>query len=135
MALLLLLILFGLGTSTNATIATVTVTQPCPCATGELGVRACSGGPYVDYYYYEPYSGSPANSSYLPPEDAVPNILAQLTSMRDSVKAFLGTLNAQDSNITKALYLKDNYEQVHFILKAVNRAANATSATATPASA
>lgn len=98
--------------------------ENCPCASSQQGV--CRGGLYVDYYYYEPYSGYPANSSYLPPEDSVPVIVERLTDIRDTVKSFIQEANGEDSDVKKAIYVKNNFAKVQYILQAVNNAANTT---------
>ena len=112
-----------LAGSARATTVTVTVTQGCPCAATDTA-RPCSGGPYVDYYYYEPYTGAPANATHVPTEDAKDDIVAKISQMRDDLTTYLADLDAQTSTTSKAQFLVDNYSHVQFLLQAVSRAAN-----------
>ena len=96
------------------------------CACSRKGLRPCEGGMYVDYYYKKPFVGHPRDSQYLPPEDTVPDILERVTSIRDTVQDFLNTFNQQSDNPSKALWMRQNFEQVRYLLRAVDRAANAT---------
>jgi hypothetical protein len=93
----------------------------CPCSRERTNV--CRGGVYVDYYYNAPYSGYPKDSSYLPPVESIPVIVTELTSIRDMVKKFIKKVNKKESNNKKALYVKDNYSKVHYLLQAVEKAA------------
>lgn len=97
----------------------------CPCAASDTN-SPCRGGIYVDYYYNAPYSGYPANSSYLPPVDSVPVILEKLTKVRDIVKEFVQGAKEEDSEVKRAVFVKNNFGKVQFVLQAINKAANAT---------
>lgn len=98
----------------------------CPCTHSQNS--PCRGGIYIDYYYKPPYSGYPENSSYLPPHETVPVIIDRLTEMRDVVKDFVASAANESSNVQKALFVKNNFSKVHFILAAISRAANSTNA-------
>lgn len=99
----------------------------CPCSRG--GKNICQGGPYVDYYYNAPYSGSPPNYSYLPPIESLPAIYSQLTIIRDGVKGFLDGTNQANDSVHKALYVKENFKNIQHLLQAVDFAANHTDTT------
>lgn len=96
----------------------------CPCL--QTTTRPCSGGPFVDYYYRPPYTGSPPNDTYLPPEDAVPVLIAEFTQIRDDVNVFLEHVKQQKNKPHRALYVKQNFGEVQALLQAIDRAANAT---------
>ena len=93
----------------------------CPCS--QAKVNLCRGGIYVDYYYNPPYSGYPKDATYLPPVDSIPNIVTNLTFIRDVVKDFIKQVNSQDTDDKKAIYVKDNYSYVQYLLQAVDKAA------------
>lgn len=97
------------------------VKNECPCSLAKANL--CRGGIYVDYYYNPPYSGYPKDATYLPPVDSIPVIVANLTSIRDTVKNFIKKVTKKDSNDKKAIYVKDNYSKVQHLLQAVDRAA------------
>lgn len=98
----------------------------CPCA---AGAGAGTSGPcrpsiFIDYYYNAPYTGYPANSSYLPPSDSIPPIIDRLTSIRNSVRNFVQSVSREQDDIRQALYIKKNYGNVHYLLKAISEASN-----------
>ena len=98
----------------------------CPCAaSGSSG--PCNPSIYIDYYYNPPYTGYPANSSYLPPADSIPSIVNRLTSIRDLVKNFVQSAKNEKDDVKQALYIKNNYGDIHYLLKAISKAANNTS--------
>lgn len=94
------------------------------CRCGDAG--PCRPSIYADYYYNPPYTGYPANSSYLPPPDSIPEIIARLKSIRDTTKKFVDAVKQEESDIKQALYVKNNFDSVLFILQAVSKAANDT---------
>lgn len=106
----------------------------CACAAaGSAGFQssanqnaACRPAHYIDYYYREPYSGYPKHRNYLPPEETVPVIVERLTNIRNDVKGFVAALRREPDNVKKAIYVKTNFRTVKYLLKAINRAANAT---------
>lgn len=100
------------------------VDDSCPCRRD--GLRPCSGSVYVDYYYNPPYVGAPRDPHYLPPEESVPKIVQNVTNIRDLVNDFLNTYNQQSDNSHKALWLYQNFNQVRYLIRAVDRAANKT---------
>jgi len=102
------------------------VQASCSCAAASPGSSPCHPLIYIDYYYNPPYTGYPANSSYLPPSDSIPVIVDRLTNIRDVVKNFVQSTKQEDSDIKQALYIKNNYETIHYILKAISKASNTT---------
>ena len=114
---LLLLLFFFLGK--------LKADEQCTCT--RKGLTPCSGGMYVDYYYNEPYVGSPRDSQYLPPEETVPEIIQRVTHIRDTIGEFLNTFDQQGENAKKALWMRQNFDQVRHLLRAVDKAANSTS--------
>lgn len=101
----------------------------CPCSLAKANL--CRGGIYVDYYYNAPYSGYPRDAAYLPPVDSVPVIIEKLTLIRDTVKEFISGANAKKSDAKKALYVKDHFSNVKYLLHAVHVAARKANATET----
>ncbi len=89
------------------------------------GIRPCEGM-YVDYYYRVPYVGHPRDSQYLPPQDTVPEIIQRVTSIRDSIRDFLNTFDQQGDKLKKALWMRQSFEQVRHLLRAMDKAANST---------
>ncbi len=81
---------------------------------------------YVDYYYKVPFVGHPRDSQYLPPVETVPDIIERVTSIRDHVADFLNSYSQKDGKSKKALYMRQNFDQVRYLLRGVDRAANAT---------
>lgn len=92
----------------------------CPCAQNQN--QHCRGGLYVDHYYNAPYSGYPANSTYLPPVDSMPLIIQRLKSIRDSVKQFVTDAEREKSPVKKAIYVKTNFSKVKHLLHDINKA-------------
>lgn len=105
-------------------LSLINAQEECTCV--KKGLRPCQGGMYIDYYYNEPYTGSPMDSQYLPPEDTVPEIIERVTAIRDKIRDFLNSFNQQGDNPKKALWMRQNFEQVRHLLMAVDKAANAT---------
>ena len=103
--------------------------KTCPCSQEKTNL--CRGGIYVDYYYNAPYSGYPKDSTYPPPIDSVPVIIEKLTSIRDSIKEFVSGSNSQESNAKKALYVKNEFSNIKFLLQAVHKAATKANITET----
>ena len=101
-------------------------TENCSCSSSGSSSNPCRGGLYVYYYYNAPYSGYPANSSHLPEVDAVPIIVEKLTSIRDTLKSFLQALSNEGSDVQRAIYVKNNFGNVQYILEAINNSANST---------
>lgn len=121
--------------NTNSTLLSTTNPENIPVVSESNGTCSCAqnqnsspcrGGIYIDYYYKPPYSGYPESSSYLPPKEAVPDIIKRLTKMRNVVKDFVKHAEKNSSNVKKALYVKNNFGKVHYILKAISAAANST---------
>lgn len=94
--------------------------ESCPCSHNQN--QLCRGGIYVDHYYNAPYSGYPANYTYLPPESSIPVIIDRLTTIRQIVKEFVQGSAREDSPAKKAIYVKNNFSKVKHLLFAVNKA-------------
>lgn len=97
--------------------------KACPCSQSQEQTNLCRGGIYVDYYYNAPYSGYPKDATYPPSVDSVPVIIEKLSSIRDSIKEFVSGANSQESNAKKALYIKNDFSKIKFLLQAVHKAA------------
>lgn len=103
----------------------------CPCAKRFKfrSQNSCRSGLYIDYYYNAPYSGYPANSTYSPSITSAAQIILKLTEIRNTIKSFLTRVGNEGSSGQRALFVKNNFDKVQFILQAIDKAANVTTKT------
>ena len=114
--------------SLSVQIPVIPIPSSCPCAAAAVSDASgpCKPSIYIDYYYNPPFSGYPANASYLPPAESIPAIIERLTSIRDITKNFVHSTKQEKDDVKEALYIKNNFGNVHHILKAISKAANNT---------